>query len=84
MNRDALVAALIARFGRLDILVNNAGATKRGSFFALTEADWRDAFDLKFFAHVRLCRLAWPLLKAGKGSVVFIAGTARARRSPTT
>jgi 3-oxoacyl-[acyl-carrier protein] reductase len=71
----ALVAALTAAFGRLDILVNNAGATKRGGFFEQAEREWRDAFDLKFFAHVALCRLAWPLLKAGKGSVVFIAGT---------
>ncbi len=70
-----LVAALTAAFGRLDILVNNAGATKRGGFFEQAEREWRDAFDLKFFAHVALCRLAWPLLKAGKGSVVFIAGT---------
>jgi 3-oxoacyl-[acyl-carrier protein] reductase len=71
----ALVAALTAAFGRLDILVNNAGATKRGRFIEQSEQDWRDAFDLKFFAHVALSRLAWPLLKAGKGSVVFIAGT---------
>jgi 3-oxoacyl-[acyl-carrier protein] reductase len=71
----ALVGALMAVFGRLDILVNNAGATKRGGFFEQTEQDWRDAFDLKFLAHVDLSRLAWPLLKAGKGSVVFIAGT---------
>ncbi len=71
----ALVAALTAAFGRLNILVNNAGATKRGGFFEQTGQEWRDAFDLKFFAHVDLSRLAWPLLKAGKGSVVFIAGT---------
>jgi 3-oxoacyl-[acyl-carrier protein] reductase len=72
---DALVAALQSAFGRLDILVNNAGATKRGGFFEQSEREWRDAFELKFFAHVRLCRVAWALLKAGKGSVVFIAGT---------
>jgi 3-oxoacyl-[acyl-carrier protein] reductase len=72
---DALVAAAQSAFGRLDILVNNAGATKRGGFFAQSEREWRDAFELKFFAHVGLCRVAWPLLAAGKGSVVFIAGT---------
>ena len=72
---DALVAALQHEFGRLEILVNNAGATKRGGFFEQDEQEWRDAFALKFFAHVRLCRAAWALLKGGKGSVVFIAGT---------
>ena len=48
----------------LDILVNNAGTTKRGDFFALTDADWEEGYALKFFAHVRLARAAWPLLKA--------------------
>ena len=72
---DALVTALQREFGRLNILVNNAGATKRGGFFAQSEQDWHDAFDLKFFAHVDLCRLAWPLLKSAHGAVVFIAGT---------
>jgi 3-oxoacyl-[acyl-carrier protein] reductase len=70
----ALVNALTREFGRLDILVNNAGGARRGDFSTQPEADWRDGFELKFFAHVRLCRLAWPLLKAAQGSVVFIEG----------
>ena len=69
-----LVEAVRREFGRLDILVNNAGATQRGDFFKLTDAEWADGFALKFFAHVRLTREAWPLLKAQKGSLVTIAG----------
>src|ERR1700750_1123006 len=69
-----LVDAVRREFGRLDILVNNAGATQRGDFFKLTDAEWADGFALKFFAHVRLTREAWPLLKAQKGSMVTIAG----------
>ena len=69
-----LVEAVRATFGRLDVLVNNAGATKRGDFFTLTNADWQDGFALKFFAHVRLTREAWPLLKTQRGSLVTIAG----------
>ena len=69
-----LVEAVRREFGRLDILVNNAGATQRGDFFKLTNAEWADGFALKFFAHVRLTREAWPLLKAQKGSMVTIAG----------
>jgi 3-oxoacyl-[acyl-carrier protein] reductase len=71
---QALVAAAQKQFGRLDILVNNAGATKRGDFRALTDADWKDGFELKFFAHVRLSREAWPLLTKSHGSIVNIAG----------
>jgi NAD(P)-dependent dehydrogenase (short-subunit alcohol dehydrogenase family) len=70
-----LVATARSEFGGLDILVNNAGATKRGDFFALSDADWQDGFALKFFAHVRLARAAWPLLKERRGSLVTIGGT---------
>src|SRR5215469_17275049 len=71
----ALAAATRRAFGRLDILVNNAGTTKRGDFLALTDADWQEGYALKFFAHVRLARAAWPLLAERKGSLVAIGGT---------
>ena len=71
---DALVEHVKRDTGRLDILVNNAGAVPRGSFFTQDEHDWQDGFALKFFAHVRLSRALWPLLKQSAGSVVFISG----------
>jgi 3-oxoacyl-[acyl-carrier protein] reductase len=71
----ALVAAVRRDLGGLDILVNNAGTTRRGDFFTLTDADWEEGYALKFFAHVRLARVAWPLLKERGGSLVTIAGT---------
>jgi 3-oxoacyl-[acyl-carrier protein] reductase len=71
----ALVDTVRRGYGRLDIVVNNAGTTKRGDFLALTDADWADGYALKFFAHVRLARAAWPLLQQSGGSVVTIGGT---------
>jgi 3-oxoacyl-[acyl-carrier protein] reductase len=71
----ALVDATRRGFGRIDILVNNAGTTKRGDFLTLTDADWADGYALKFFAHVRLSRAAWPMLQASGGSLVTIGGT---------
>jgi 3-oxoacyl-[acyl-carrier protein] reductase len=76
-----LVVAAKRAFGRIDILVNNAGTTKRGDFLELTDADWQDGYALKFFAHVRLARAAWPLLAESKGSIVTIGGTSG--RMPT-
>src|SRR5215469_3710627 len=76
---ETLVEAVRREFGGLDILINNAGATKRGDFLALTDADWEDGYALKFFAHVRLARAAWPLLKARRGSLIAIGGTSGRR-----
>ena len=75
----ALVEAVKRDFGRLDMLVSNAGATKRGDFLQLSDADWQDGFALKFFAHVRLARAAWPLLKAAGGSILAIGGNGAAK-----
>jgi len=72
---EHLIAAVKREFGGLDILFNNAGTTKRGDFFALTDADWEEGYALKFFAHVRLARLAWPLLKERGGSLIAMGGT---------
>ena len=71
----ALIDGVKREFDRLDILVNNAGTTQRGSFFELTDAQWQDGYALKLFAHVRLARAAWPLLKERRGSLVSIGGT---------
>ncbi|MDB4967261.1 MAG: family oxidoreductase [Myxococcales bacterium] len=68
------VAAAAQAFGRIDLVVANAGATKRGDFFALGDEDFADGFALKYFAHVRLVRAAWPHLVRGGGSVVHIGG----------
>jgi NAD(P)-dependent dehydrogenase (short-subunit alcohol dehydrogenase family) len=69
-----LIAAAVAEFGRLDIVVNNAGATKRGSFFELSDADFQDGFALKFHGAVRLTRAAWPELRKTSGSIINIIG----------
>ena len=38
---DALIAATLARFGRLDVMVNNAGVASVGPPESTTLADWR-------------------------------------------
>ncbi|MBS7703726.1 SDR family NAD(P)-dependent oxidoreductase [Chelatococcus asaccharovorans] len=69
---DTVVASSAGR--AVDVLVNCAGATKRGDFFSLTDKDWADGFELKFFGTMRMCRALWPSLAASRGAIVNIVG----------
>jgi NAD(P)-dependent dehydrogenase (short-subunit alcohol dehydrogenase family) len=51
-------------FGKLDIVINNAGTSRTGAFEEITDEVWREDFDQKLFAAIRLTRLAWPQMKA--------------------
>ena len=56
-------AAVEARFGQVDVLVNNAGTSQTGRFEEITDEVWQADFDLKVFAAIRFCRLAFPAMK---------------------
>ncbi len=81
-------AAAEKTLGPLDVLVNNAGTSKTGQFETITDEVWQADLDLKLFAAIRLCRLAFPGMKArGFGRVVNVLNTAAkapgAGRAPT-
>jgi NAD(P)-dependent dehydrogenase (short-subunit alcohol dehydrogenase family) len=70
---ERLVAAVLARFGRLDILVNNAGTGAANAFDAVDDAAWQADLDLKVFAAIRLIRLAVPAMRrSGGGAIVNV------------
>jgi NAD(P)-dependent dehydrogenase (short-subunit alcohol dehydrogenase family) len=72
---ERVVAAVIARLGRVDILVNNAGAAPGGLLLNLTEEDWTLAMQLKFLGYIRCCKAVVPqMLKQGGGRIVNIVG----------
>src|SRR5947199_7620742 len=49
--------------GKIDIIVNNAGESRGAPFEQVTEEIWREDFDQKLFAAIRLTRLVWPQMK---------------------
>lgn len=57
---EATYRAIESDLGPVDIVVNNAGSSARGAFPDITDDMWQADFDLKVFAAIRLCRLAFP------------------------
>jgi len=73
---EILVKKTHERFGRIDALLNIAGAVPQIDLFEMTDEQWRDGLELKLHGARRLTILAWEALKASKGSVVLISGSA--------
>jgi len=73
---DVLVKGTLERFGRIDALLNIAGAVPQIDLFEMTDAQWDDGMALKLHGARRLTVRAWDALKASKGSVVLISGSA--------
>ncbi len=70
---ENLVAQTINRFGRIDAIINNAGRAAAKPFESITDSEWQEDLDMKFFAAIRLSRLAVPHMKAvGGGSIVHV------------
>ena len=71
------VRSLAAACPDIDILVNNAGAIPAGDLQAIDEPRWRQAWDLKVFGYINLCRAVYPAMKTrGGGVIVNVLGAA--------
>ena len=73
----------VDRSDPIDILVNNAGAIPGGDMDLVDEDTWRDAWDLKVFGYINMCRLAYARMRdSGQGVIINIIGAAGERPSP--
>lgn len=71
---EALVGAVIDRFGRIDGLVNNAGLTHVGPFLEIDAATWDDVIRTDLSAAFHTCRAALPsMVERGSGTIVNVA-----------
>ena len=73
---ERVVEAVLAATGRIDAVVNVAGAVSQTDLFQMTDEEWADGLSLKFHGARKLTLAAWPALKASRGSVIFMSGTA--------
>ncbi len=80
LSKPGAIDTLIAALPLPDILVNNAGAIPAGDLHAVTEDRWRDAWDLKVFGYINMCRAFYAGMKArGHGTIVNVTGLAADR-----
>ncbi len=69
---EALVAAAVARFGRIDVLASNAGTNVFAGAEACTMEQWRHNLNLNLESHWQLARLCKPYLeKSGHGVIII-------------
>ena len=68
-----LVDLTVKSYGQLDAVVNNTGHPPKGELLEITDADWRQAFDLLLMNVVRMCRLVVPLMRKNGGSIINIS-----------
>jgi 3-oxoacyl-[acyl-carrier protein] reductase len=74
------VDRLVAEHGGIDILVNNAGAIPAGNLQEVDEARWREAWDLKVYGYINMCRRFYAEMKQrGHGVIINILGMAGER-----
>lgn len=73
----ALVAAAMARFGRIDALINNAGRSAHALFEDVQDLGWyEDLMRVNLWGSVWCTHAALPHLKAARGSIVAVSSLA--------
>ena len=74
---QALVNAVVARFGHIDILVNNAGITNDGLTMRMSEAQWDSVLDTNLKGAFHMIRFTSPLfLKQRSGRIINVTSIA--------
>jgi NAD(P)-dependent dehydrogenase (short-subunit alcohol dehydrogenase family) len=68
----------------IDILVNNAGAIPGGILQEIDETRWRQAWELKVYGYINMCRRFYAVMKTrGHGVIINIIGMAGERLDAT-
>lgn len=73
---ETVIRTALEHYGRVDALLNIAGAVPQIDLFEMTDEQWYAGMELKLHGARRLTIRAWDALKANKGSVVFMSGSA--------
>ena len=73
---ERLVGSCVERYGRLEIAVHNAGGPAAGTFFKLSDQQWRQAFEQNVMSFIWLVRAVTPHMRqVGYGRIITIASS---------
>ncbi len=71
---QALVAAVLAEFGKIDILVNNAGITRDDLLMRMSEEEWDRVLAVNLKGSFNTCKAVMrPMMKARFGRIINIS-----------
>jgi 2-hydroxycyclohexanecarboxyl-CoA dehydrogenase len=72
---SAMVAKVMADFGRIDILINNAGYVTPQKFVDTTPADWKKQIDVGLYGVLHCSHAVVPhMIEQGGGRIISLAG----------
>ncbi len=81
---ESMISGIIERFGSLDVVVNNAApGYEMRSALEMPWSSIADQFSASVGAPLRLCRTAFPFLRARGGSIVNILSQVIENQPPT-
>jgi NAD(P)-dependent dehydrogenase (short-subunit alcohol dehydrogenase family) len=77
---NAVMAEIVAHFGRIDVLHNNVGLPAMGTMETLNEGEWDHAMDVNLKSVFLTCQAVLPVMvRQGKGAIVNISSLAAIR-----
>ncbi|AGF71109.1 SDR family NAD(P)-dependent oxidoreductase [Corynebacterium halotolerans] len=73
---DEAFSVITDEFGQIDALVNSAGNSCPSPTAEMSDGDWESVIDIHLNGTMRVCRAAYPLLKAAGGAIVNVSSVA--------
>lgn len=69
---EAMVAATLAKWGRIDVMVANAGILRDKSFVKMEDVDFRKVLEVHLMGTVNCAKAVWPVMREQQyGRLVF-------------
>jgi len=80
---ESLVAKALERWQRIDVVVSNTGHPAKGGLLEVSEAAWREGYELVLESAMRLARLVTPVMERQRGGAfVYVSSYAAVEPDP--